>query len=117
MILFLAGLQTIPKELFEAATIDGANALQTFFLIKIPMLKETFVIVISIQIISAMKVFGIIFSMTWGGPANSTHSMATYMINQTFIYTNVGKGTAIAVIMVAVLMFVIIPFVTYMAKD
>ncbi len=117
MVLFLAGLQTIPKELFEAATIDGANKFQVFLNITIPMLRETFVIVFATQIISSMKVYDIIYAMTGGGPANSTQTMATWMVMQTFTFANVGMGTAIACIMVLVLMVVIIPFVLFMAKE
>ncbi|MDC7235618.1 MAG: sugar ABC transporter permease [Spirochaetales bacterium] len=117
MILFLAGLKTIPVELYEAATIDGANRSQTFINITIPMLRETFVIVFATQIISAMKLYDIVYAMTEGGPANRTHTMATWMVRQTFIFANVGKGTSIAVVMVLVLMVVIIPYVMFMAKD
>lgn len=117
MIIFLAGLQTVPKELQEAAYIDGATKLRSFFSITIPMLKETFVIVFAIQIISAMKVFDIIYGMTGGGPAQSTQTMATWMVLQTFSFANVGIGTAISWIMTIVLMIVIIPFVLFMARD
>ena len=117
MVIFLAGLQTIPRQLYEAATIDGAHAYQTFFRITIPMLRETFVIVLTTQIISAMRVYGVIFAMTAGGPQDSTHTMATYMVNQTFLWSNFGRGTTIAFIMVLVLMIVIIPFVLFMARD
>jgi raffinose/stachyose/melibiose transport system permease protein len=119
MVLFLAGLQTIPYELYEAARIDGANVFQTFFKVTIPMLKETFVIVFATQIITSVKIFDIVMAMTLGepSPANKTHTMATWMIKQSFVFTHAGRGAAIACIMVLVLMAVIIPFVLYMAKD
>ena len=109
MIIFLAGLNTIPKELYEAATIDGAH--------KIPMHREAFVVVFATQIILSMKVYDIIRAMTEGGPAQRTQTMATWMVNQTFTFAKVGTGTAIAVMMVLVLMAVIIPFVLFMAKE
>jgi raffinose/stachyose/melibiose transport system permease protein len=117
MILFLAGLQTIPKDLFEAANLDGANKFQTFISITIPMLRETFVIVFALQVISSVKVYDIVYAMTGGGPAQSTQVMATWMVTQSFRFSNVGVGTAIACIMVLVLMVVIIPFVLFMAKE
>ncbi len=117
MILFLAGLQTIPKELQDAAYIDGATKLRSFFSIIIPMLKETFVIVFATQIISAMKVFDIIYGMTGGGPAQSTQTMATWMVLQTFSFSNIGIGTTISWIMTISLMIVIIPFALFMARD
>lgn len=117
MILFLAGLKTIPLELYEAATIDGAHKVQTLFRITIPLLRETFVIVFATQIITSMKVFDIVRAMTDGGPAQRTQTMATWMVFQTFQLAKYGSGTAIAVIMVLVLMVVVIPFVLFMAKE
>lgn len=117
MILFLAGLQTVPQDCLEAAVIDGASKFTKFFRITIPLLKETFVIVFATQIVAAMKVFDIIVAMTGGGPAESTQTLATWMYKQTFMLTNFGTGSAIAWIMVIVLMIVIIPYVLYMARD
>jgi raffinose/stachyose/melibiose transport system permease protein len=68
MVLFLAGLQTIPRDLFEAATIDGTNKFQAFIHVTIPMLRETFVVVFATQIITSMKVYDLIYAMTGGGP-------------------------------------------------
>ena len=117
MVLFLAGLQTIPKDLYEAALIDGAGSFHILRSITIPMLRETFVIVFATQIISAMKVYDIIWGMTAGGPARSTQTMATWTVMQTFDFANLGMGTAIAVIMVLVMMIIIIPYVIFMARD
>lgn len=117
MILFLAGLQTIPTELNEAARIDGANRRQVFRHITVPMLRETFIIVLATQIIHSMKVFDIIRGMTGGGPGTATQTLATYMVTQTFTFTNYGLGTAIAWIMVLVMMVVVIPYVSYMSKN
>lgn len=117
MILFLAGLQTVPKDCIEAAIIDGCGIFSTFIRITIPLLKETFVIVFATQIVAAMKVFDIVFAMTGGGPAQSTQTLATWMYQQTFMFSNLGIGSAISWIMVIVLMIVIIPYVLYMAKD
>ena len=117
MILFMAGLQTIPKDLYEAAAIDGANKFRTLFNIQIPMLRETFVIVFALQVIIAVRVYDIIFVMTDGGPAQSTQVMATWMVKQIIHFSKFGIGTTIACLMVLVLMIVIIPFVIYMARD
>lgn len=116
MILFLAGLQTIPTEILEAAKVDGATPIRSFFSITVPLLKETFVIVIATQIISSLKVYDIISGMTGGGPANSTQTLATYMYSQTFLWDHWGKGTAIAVVMLAIMMFIIIPYVVFTAR-
>ena len=117
MILFLAGLQTIPRECLEAAAIDGSGRLSTFIRIIIPMLRETFVVVLATQVIAALSVFDIIYAMTLGGPANSTQTIATWMYQQTFMFANLGIGAAISWIMVAVFSIIIIPYVMFMAKD
>jgi len=117
MILFLAGLQTIPKDLIEAARIDGAGVFQGFRFITIPMLRETFVIVIATQIINSMKVFDVLRGMTGGGPGTSTQTLAYYMVTQTFTYANYGLGSAIAVIMVLLMMIIVIPYVLHMSKN
>lgn len=117
MILFLAGLQTVPQDCLEAALIDGAGKFTTFIRITIPLLKETFVIVFATQVVAAMKVFDIIMGMTGGGPAQSTQTLATWMYQQTFMFSNLGIGSAISWIMVIVLMIVIIPYVSFMARE
>jgi len=117
MILFLAGLNAIPKVLYEAAAIDGANKFQSLINVTLPMLRETFVVVFSIQIINSVKIYDIVIALTNGNPANRTHTLATWMAKQTFEFAKVGRGTAISVMMVLVLMVVVIPFVLFMAKD
>ncbi|MDO4336835.1 MAG: sugar ABC transporter permease [Eubacteriales bacterium] len=117
MLYFLAGLQTMPTDIIEAARIDGAGKINLFFRIIVPMLKETFVIVFATQIIASMKVYDIVYVMTDGGPANATQTLATYMYNQTFTYNKLGMGSAIATIMVLIMMVVIIPYVAFTAKE
>lgn len=117
MILFLAGLQAISPDVLEAATIDGANGIKKFFLITVPLLKDTFVIVIATLIVAAMKVYDIIQGLTGGGPNDATQMLATYMYSQVFQYNNVGYGTAVSFIMVILMMIVIIPYVSFTAKE
>jgi raffinose/stachyose/melibiose transport system permease protein len=116
MILFLAGLQTLPVEVLEAAKIDGAGKIQGFFYVTVPLLKETFVIVLATQIITSMKVFDIIMGMTAGGPANSTQSLATYMYTQAFLWDHWGKATAISVVMLMIMMFIVVPYIIFTAR-
>ena len=117
MILFLAGLKTVPVESLEAADIDGASGFRKFISITVPLLKETFVIVFATQIIAALKVFDIIQGLTAGGPNNSTEMLSTYMYSQTFRYNNVGKGATIAVVMVLIMLFVIVPYISHTSKE
>jgi ABC-type sugar transport system permease subunit len=117
MILFLAGLQTVPEDVQEAATIDGAGRFRRFIHVTVPLLKETFVIVIATLVISAMKVYDIVVGLTGGGPNNSTQMLSTYMNLHTFMYSNVGTGATIASIMVLMMALVIIPYVSFTAKE
>lgn len=117
MILFLAGLQSVDPQTLEAADIDGANSVQKFFRVTIPLMKDTFVMVICTLVISAMKVYDIVKALTDGGPNNASQMLATYMYNQTFTYNNVGYGTAIAIVMVLIMMIVIIPYMIFTARE
>lgn len=117
MILFLAGLQGVSPEVLEAATIDGASPVQRFFRVTVPLMKESFVIVLATLITAAMKVYDVVQGLTGGGPNNSTQVLGTYMYAQTFQYNNVGTGTAISVLMVLMMLVVIIPYVTFSARD
>lgn len=101
----------------EAATIDGAGAIKKFFLVTVPLMKETFVMVIATLVIAAMKVYDVVQGLTGGGPNNSTQMLATYMYSQTFQYNNVGLGTAVACVMVLMMLVVIIPYVSFTAKE
>lgn len=117
MILFLTGLQTVPKEIVEAAKIDGAGPISSFFLITVPLMKETFIIVIATLTIISMKVYDIILGMTGGGPANSTQTLATYMRSQSFLYTHYGIGSAIAVVMLLIMFLIIVPYMFFSARS
>ena len=117
MLYFLAGLQTMSSDVLEAARIDGAGKINLFIRIIVPMLKETFVIVLATQIIASMKDYDIIYVMTDSGPANSTQTLATYMYNQTFSYNNLGMGSTVATIMVIIMMFIIVPYVIFSTKE
>ncbi len=117
MLLFLAGLQGVSADILEAATIDGANGVKKFFFVTVPLLKETFVIVIATLIIAAMKVFDVVQGLTGGGPGDATQMLSTYMYSQVFQYNNVGYGTAIACVMVLMMLLVIIPYISFTAKE
>ena len=117
MVLFLAGLQAVPQELIEASKIDGATGVQSFWHVTVPQLKETFFIVYATQFISAMKVYDIIKTMTNGGPAERTNTLATLMVRQTFDFANFGVGAAISWIMIIILLAVIVPYVAKMSRE
>lgn len=117
MILFLAGLQAVSPDVLEAATIDGAGGVKKFFYITVPLLKDTFVIVIATLIVAAMKVYDVVQGLTGGGPNNATQMLSTYMYSQVFQYNNVGYGTAVACVMVIIMLVVIVPYVSFTARE
>ncbi len=111
MVIFIAGLQDIPREYFEAARIDGANRWQVFFQITLPLLKPTSLFVIVISLISSFQVFDQVWVMTKGGPARATQVTAVYIYQQAFQFLNLGYGSAVAfVLFVVILAFTLIQF-------
>ena len=99
MVLYLAGLQTIPPEFEEAAKIDGASWWQVLYNITIPLLKPTIALCAIISCISALKVFGEIFVMTQGGPEYGTLTMVYYIYNKAFIEFDMGYAAALALVL------------------
>lgn len=117
MILFLAGLQTVSVDVLEAATIDGSTGAKRFFHVTVPLMRDVFVIVIATLTVAAVRVYDIVAGLTDGGPNNATQMLSTYMYSQTFKYSNVGTGSAIACIMVLMMIIVIVPYVMFTAKE
>lgn len=106
MIMFLAGLQTIPESLYESAQVDGANKIQSFFKITLPMLSNTTFVVIILLVIEAFNMFESIFIMTNGGPLGSTSTIMYYIYEQGFGNYNMGYASAIAWIFFVVIMII-----------
>ncbi len=99
MLLFLAGLQVVPKELHEAARVDGANAWQRFVSITLPVLRPTTYFVTVILTIQSLKVFDLVLVMTGGGPGQSTLVLSQFIYNQGFINNRFGYGSAAAIVL------------------
>ncbi|WP_221567738.1 carbohydrate ABC transporter permease [Alkalihalobacillus sp. TS-13] len=108
LIIYLAGLQNIPKELYEAAQIDGATGWYQFIKITVPLVSPTTFLLLVTGIISSFKIFDLIIVLTNGGPANSTITPVVYLYQQAFIELRTGYASAIALVM-----FVIILIITY----
>jgi len=96
MIIFSAAISGIPKELNEAAYIDGATRVQTFFRITLPLITSTIRMTIVLALTGSLKYFGLIYVMTEGGPSHSTELMATYMYKQAFTNFRMGYGSTVA---------------------
>jgi len=99
MVLFLAGLQTIPRTYYEAAMIDGATTFARFWHITLPLLSPTTLFVTIIQFIASFRVFISVSVMTQGGPARSTEVITYFLYENAFNYLKMGYASAIAVIM------------------
>ncbi|MEX2115431.1 MAG: sugar ABC transporter permease [Bacteroidota bacterium] len=104
MIIFIAGLQSIPTELYEAARIDGANGWEQFKRITLPMLVPTTFFVGVITMVNNVQLFAEPYVMTQGGPANSTLSIVLLMYQQGFRWWNMGYSAAIAFILFAIIL-------------
>jgi raffinose/stachyose/melibiose transport system permease protein len=102
MILYLAGLQQIPRELEEAAEIDGATRLQVIRYVTLPLLGPTIRVSAFLSIIGALQVFDLVWVMTGGGPVNASNTMATYMIDWSFQRFQFGYASAVAVILLLI---------------
>ena len=99
MFIYLAGLNNIPKDIYEAAEVDGASRLRMFYNITLPLLKRTTAFVVIITTMDAIKISGPIFILTGGGPANSTTTATFYIVNQAFDQMKMGYATAAAMIL------------------
>jgi putative chitobiose transport system permease protein len=99
MVIYLAGLQTIPNELHEAAQLDGANRLQAHLAITVPLMRPSIALVAIISSISALKVFTEIFVMTGGGPLNRTQTLVYHLYEQGFTNGDFGYACALGVVL------------------
>jgi len=105
-VLFVAGLQSIPVQLYEAAQVDGATKWQMTRRITLPLLKPTVFFVISINSIRSFQIFTEIFTLTGGGPANSTQTVVHYLYDTSFRKFEMGYGSAIAYILFVVILLI-----------
>ena len=106
MVIYLAGLQSIDKNLYEAAEIDGANAVQKFFKVTLPLLAPSITVHLVNSTIGGLKIFDLPFIMTGGGPGHATESLAMMMYTYSFGLNKMGYGTAISIILFVVILII-----------
>ena len=106
MVIFVAGLQNIPEEMYEAARIDGAGAWHTFWSIKLPLLAPTFFFVGVTTMIGYFQLFAEPYVMTQGGPLNSTYSVVMFMYEQGFRWWRIGYASSIAFVLFVIILAV-----------
>lgn len=109
MVIYLAGLATVPVELEEAAALDGAGVLKRFRHITVPMIQPSIAIATTLMLIQGLRVFDQVLALTGGGPAGATQTLATEVYQQTFVFNNFGFGAALALVLsVIILVFTVI---------
>ena len=117
MIILLAGLQSIPDELYEAASIDGASVFQKFKNITIPGLKKMFIVAIALDTVWEFRRFGLVKAMTEGGPGQSSMVLSLYVYKQYFQFFRFEYASAIAIVMSITLLFMSLPYIFMMVKE
>lgn len=108
MLIYLAGLQNLPNELYESASLEGATFLQKVRWITLPLLAPTSVFVIVVGIITSFNVFDLVHLMTQGGPGNRTNVLVYYIYQNAFRFWDWGMGSALTVVFVAAILVVIL---------
>lgn len=117
MILFLAGLENIPKELLEAAEIDGASSWQQLRFIKLPLIRYVILLWLLLNTLGCFNTFELIYALTGGGPGTATTTMGIYVYNQGFRYFELGLGSAAGLILLLVSLVIALIYVRLMRVE
>jgi multiple sugar transport system permease protein len=103
-LMLLAGLQSLPEEPFEAARIDGASGLQSFWYITLPLLRQTILVALLWRVIDTFRIFDVVWLLTAGGPAHATETVSIYVYNYGFRSFNLGYASAASYIMIFIML-------------
>jgi len=117
IVLFLAGVQSIPRSFYEAAEIDGAGAWAQFRFVTIPLLWEILKLGIIYLIIHTINIFGLVWVMTEGGPSNHTDTLLTYLYRLAFMDSNFGYATAVGVVVFIFIFLIVVSFIRLMRRE
>ena len=116
MVIFLAGLTSIPRDLIEAADIDGVSRWKQTLHIVLPMLRPATIVVIALSVINSLKGFDILYIMTGGGPFHSSSTLAFFMYEESFKKYRMGYGSAIAVVLFVIALSIIFSYFRQIRK-
>jgi len=111
VLVILAGLVTLPTEPYEAAAIDGASRIQSFFQLTVPMMIPTFSVVLLLRTITALKTYDLIFVLTRGGPGTTTEVISYHIYQQAFRYLEIGKASAMSYLLLLMIVPVAFMFI------
>ncbi|NLL77887.1 MAG: sugar ABC transporter permease [Clostridiales bacterium] len=117
MLLLTTGLNNIPEDIYEAASIDGASKIQKFLKITIPLLKPTIMSVLVLGFVLTFKVFDLVYVMTGGGPVDATEVLSTYSYKLSFQLFHFGEGAAVANVLFVCLFLVALVYLKTISKD
>lgn len=117
MILISTGLTTIPSELYESASMDGAGKLQSFFKITLPLLRPTIESVLILGFIYTFKVFDLVYVMTGGGPVNATQMLSSYSYKLSFVEFKYSLGSAVANVLFVILLIVSVFYLKFVYTE
>jgi multiple sugar transport system permease protein len=116
MVMLLAGLQTVPRELHEAAEMDGAGTIRRFFSITVPQLSGIIGLVVLLEFIWNFQHFDIIYVLTGGGPAGTTETFATSVYETAFHGFDLGRAGALGLLWLVLLMALVVVYVRFSEK-
>lgn len=116
-LIILAGLQTIPRELYEAAAVDGASSVQRFFRITLPLLRSAILLAVIFRTMDAFRVFDLVYVMTQGGPGDATNVLQFYGYRTMFAQGMVGLGSAISIVVFLLVFSVSMLYVRFISTS
>ncbi len=105
LLILLAGLTSLPDELYEAAMIDGANSVQQFRFLTVPLMMPTILVAILIRMIAALKTYDLVYILTRGGPGIATETISYYIYRVAFVFLDMGKSAAMSFLLLVVIIF------------
>lgn len=117
MLLILAGLQTVPKDVYEAALVDGSNPWQTFINITMPLIRPMIFIALTLRTIWALKTFDLIYTLTAGGPSNGTALLTYYNYKVSFVSLRMGYGSAVAWLITIIILAFVVIYTRYIYRE
>jgi len=117
LLILLAGLTSLPDELYEAAMIDGANSVQKFRFLTVPLMIPTILVTILIRMIAALKTYDLIYILTRGGPGVSTETISYYIYRVAFVFLDMGKSSAMSFMLLLIIVLLTLILMRAMRAD
>lgn len=117
ILILLAGLSSLPKDVYEAAIIDGANSWQNLCYITLPLLKPVIAVAVLIRIIFAFKTYDLVYIMTRGGPGVSTEIISYYIYKKTFMGMDLSQASAISYVLFLIVMLLVVFLYTFIVRE